>query len=277
MEKSQGYVYILTNPSFKEDWVKIGMSAVSVEQRVKQLDNTAVPLPFEIYATMRTAKYKEAEKLIHQFISTFTNLRIRDNREFFNVKPEKALEIFKQVAAVIDDAVIEETYKLSLFGINKEGECKKVKSNTTKTPFRDEVKKWIIPGNPKYFDITGCFEKFGFVYWRQFYNFQKGDIIYLYLTSPESAIKYKCLVEEQDLPYSSEMENETEFYVNKEDSTKLNEHNRFVKIKLLSATNSNKMSLLHLLENGMKGAPQGCINLSHSNYSELLNYIESNF
>ena len=36
MEK-QGYVYILTNPSFKEDWVKIGMSAVSVEQRVKQL------------------------------------------------------------------------------------------------------------------------------------------------------------------------------------------------------------------------------------------------
>ena len=46
----------------------------------------------------------------------FTNLRIRDNREFFNVKPEKALEVFKQVAKVIDDAVIEETYKVSLFG-----------------------------------------------------------------------------------------------------------------------------------------------------------------
>ena len=35
MEK-QGFVYILTNPSFNEDWVKIGKSAVSVEQRVKQ-------------------------------------------------------------------------------------------------------------------------------------------------------------------------------------------------------------------------------------------------
>ena len=121
MEK-QGYVYILTNPSFKEDWVKIGMSAVSVEQRVKQLDGTAVPLPFEIYATMRTSKYQEAEKLIHNFISMFTNLRIRDNREFFNVKPEKALEIFKQVAKVIDDAVIEETYKVSLFGSSEETE-----------------------------------------------------------------------------------------------------------------------------------------------------------
>ena len=103
--KEAGYVYILTNPSFKEDWVKIGKSSRPVDVRSKELDNTAVPLPFEIYATMKTSKFNEAEKLIHNFISMFTNLRIRDNREFFNVKPEKALEIFRHVAKVIDDAV----------------------------------------------------------------------------------------------------------------------------------------------------------------------------
>ena len=81
--KEPGYVYILTNPSFKEDWVKIGKSSVSVEKRVKQLDGTSVPLPFEIFATMKTVKYNEAEKLIHRYIERFTNLRIRDNREFF--------------------------------------------------------------------------------------------------------------------------------------------------------------------------------------------------
>lgn len=43
-----GYVYILTNPSFKEDWVKIGKSSRPVDVRSKELDNTAVPLPFEI-------------------------------------------------------------------------------------------------------------------------------------------------------------------------------------------------------------------------------------
>ncbi len=48
-----GYVYILTNPSFREDWVKIGKSARPVDIRSKELDNTAVPLPFEIYATFR--------------------------------------------------------------------------------------------------------------------------------------------------------------------------------------------------------------------------------
>ena len=51
--KEAGYVYILTNPSFKEDWVKIGKSSRPVDIRSKELDNTAVPLPFEIYAALK--------------------------------------------------------------------------------------------------------------------------------------------------------------------------------------------------------------------------------
>ena len=64
-EKEIGYVYILTNPSFREDWVKIGKSSRPVDIRSKELDNTAVPLPFEIYATMKTTKFNEVEKLGH--------------------------------------------------------------------------------------------------------------------------------------------------------------------------------------------------------------------
>ena len=108
--KEAGYVYILTNPSFKEDWVKIGKSSRPVDIRSKELDNTAVPLPFEIYATMKTTKYSEAEKLIHSSIERFTNLRIRNNREFFNVSPTNALAIFRDVAQLLDDAEIEEAY-----------------------------------------------------------------------------------------------------------------------------------------------------------------------
>lgn len=107
MEKEKGYVYILTNPAFRENWVKIGKSSRPVDVRSKELDNTAVPLPFDIYATMCTVKYAEAEKLVHKYIERFTNLRIRNNREFFNVKPEEALEIFYDVQLVIDDAEIE--------------------------------------------------------------------------------------------------------------------------------------------------------------------------
>lgn len=101
-----GYVYILTNPSFREDWVKIGKSSRPVDVRSKELDNTAVPLPFEIYATMQTGKYAEIEKIIHKQIDRLTDLRIRQNREFFNVEPAQALDILLDLAVALDDAVI---------------------------------------------------------------------------------------------------------------------------------------------------------------------------
>ncbi len=104
--KEPGYVYILTNPSFREDWVKIGKSSRPVDVRSKELDNTAVPLPFEIFATLKTVKYDIVEKKIHKAIDRLTDLRIRQNREFFNIKPELALEIFKDEAMILDDGEI---------------------------------------------------------------------------------------------------------------------------------------------------------------------------
>lgn len=104
--KNPGYVYILTNPSFREDWVKIGKSSRPVDIRSKELDNTAVPLPFEIFATLKTAKYDIIEKKIHKAIDRLTDLRIRQNREFFNIKPELALEILRDEAMVLDDAEV---------------------------------------------------------------------------------------------------------------------------------------------------------------------------
>ena len=106
--KNTGFVYILTNPSFREDWIKIGKSTRPVDVRSKELDNTAVPLPFEIFATIQTEKFNEVEKLVHKTIDRLTDLRIRQNREFFNVAPQVALDIFKDIAQAIDDAVVTE-------------------------------------------------------------------------------------------------------------------------------------------------------------------------
>lgn len=104
MESEKGYVYILTNPSFREDWVKIGKSSRPVDVRSKELDNTAVPLPFEVYATLYTSKYSKVEKQIHKQIDRLTDLRIRQNREFFNIAPTVALDIMRDMADLLDDA-----------------------------------------------------------------------------------------------------------------------------------------------------------------------------
>ena len=103
---TKGYVYILTNPSFREDWVKIGKSSREVDVRSKELDNTAVPLPFEIYATVQTEKYEEIEAKLHKILTDLADLRIRKNREFFNISPEKAFIYLKDLAELTSDAII---------------------------------------------------------------------------------------------------------------------------------------------------------------------------
>lgn len=44
--KAPCYVYIQTNPSFREDWIKIGKRSRPVDVLSKEQINTAIPLPF---------------------------------------------------------------------------------------------------------------------------------------------------------------------------------------------------------------------------------------
>lgn len=104
--REKGYVYILTNPSFREDWVKIGKNSRPVDVRSKELDNTAVPLPFEIYATVKSNKYSYIESSHHKILTDLADKRIRKNREFFNIKPEEAFRYLKLIAEMDDTAEI---------------------------------------------------------------------------------------------------------------------------------------------------------------------------
>ena len=45
-------------------------------------------------------------KHVHKTIDRLTDLRIRQNREFFNVAPQLALDIFRDIASTIDDAEV---------------------------------------------------------------------------------------------------------------------------------------------------------------------------
>lgn len=272
--KEPGYVYILTNPSFKEDWVKIGKSSRPVDVRSKELDNTAVPLPFEIFATMKTAKYNEAEKLVHRYIERFTNLRIRNNREFFNVKPEEALDIFREVGSLLDDVEIEEVYKNGVKGVSN----RKVCSEST-TSIRPNLgnRIWLIPYNKKFFDLAGCYKKFGEVYWTQHFHFQAGDTGYIYGAAPESAIRFSFRVKKTDLPYDPIMDQEDEFVKDNGTDNSDTDDRLFAHLILTGETNNKRLSLSNLLDRGLKGAPMGAVNISKKELKDLLEYIEENF
>ena len=73
------------------------------------------------------------------------------------------------------------------------------------------------------------------------------------------------------------MEREKEFYTNPSDFDKKEHHNRLALLTLKETTNSNRLSLAHLLEHGMNAAPQTSLNLTHPGFAELLKYVEENF
>ena len=104
----KGYIYILTNPSFR-DWVKIGY-ADNVEERVKQLNSTeCTPFAFRVYATYEV-NTRLMDKKIHTIIDKLNrNLRSIDEyngqrriREFFAISPEDAFSIFEAMAEIND-------------------------------------------------------------------------------------------------------------------------------------------------------------------------------
>lgn len=86
-------VYILTNQSMPE-YIKIGFTHGDVHDRIKQLDRTGTPLPFEVYYAATVENAEKEEKWLH---SIFADRRARDSREFFKMNPEYATLALKRV------------------------------------------------------------------------------------------------------------------------------------------------------------------------------------
>ena len=80
-------VYILTNESMP-DMIKIGITD-NLERRIKELDKTGTPLPFECYYAVEVEDNQAPaiEKKLHDGLD---DKRVRQSREFFNTTPEQA-------------------------------------------------------------------------------------------------------------------------------------------------------------------------------------------
>ena len=55
-------------------------------------------------------------------------------------------------------------------------------------------KEWIIPANPKYYDIEHAFDDIKEIDWKQGAGIKKGDTVFMYVGAPVSAILFKCKV-----------------------------------------------------------------------------------
>lgn len=83
-------VYVLTNPAF-QNYVKVGKTT-NLEQRLRQLDNTSVPLPFRCVYAVEVDDDAQVERLVHQ---AFADHRTRTTREFFEIDPQRVIAALK--------------------------------------------------------------------------------------------------------------------------------------------------------------------------------------
>ena len=70
-------------------------------------------------------------------------------------------------------------------------------------------KDWLIPSNPKYYDIIHAFDDTDTIDWKQGAGIRKGDTVFLYVGAPVSAVLYQCKVMETDIPYQYQDRNLT--------------------------------------------------------------------
>lgn len=104
-------------------------------------------------------------------------------------------------------------------------------------------KEWIIPANPKYYDIVNAFNDRDTITWRKSHNFMINDIVYIYITEPYAYIMFKCVVISLD--------------------------EEIIKLKLIKKYNDNEFTFERLKNCGVKSvrSPRGIT----SKLSEELN------
>ena len=86
-------IYILTNAAMP-GLVKIGRTDGPIEARMRQLDGTGVPLPFEAFLAVEVEDANGWERALHE---AFGDHRVRLAREFFRISPDKPAAILRML------------------------------------------------------------------------------------------------------------------------------------------------------------------------------------
>ena len=86
----QKIIYVLSNEAMP-NLIKIGIAS-DINERMKQLYSTGVPLPFTCEYAGLVENASKVEKAFHY---AFAHNRLHDRREFFEIEPSQAIVLLK--------------------------------------------------------------------------------------------------------------------------------------------------------------------------------------
>ena len=144
-----GYVYILTNKSYRYGWLqrrllKIGSTQKSPYDRAQELNSTGVPTPFEVVHYLQSDQYEELEKEMHKRLNVY---RSNKDREFFKYPIKKTIKLLNKLGRefspvelprIIEEAPVKpssEVNKLLIYPLKVSGNDFPVKLGTNSKPY----------------------------------------------------------------------------------------------------------------------------------------------
>lgn len=117
----EGVVYILSNPAMP-GLVKIGKT-INLDERMRSLFSTGVPLPFRCVYAKKVNNYNEVEKKLHKGLNA---VRENGNREFFRIAEEEVINFLELVpgeeVTPMDDKFDDKTDEIAFERTSKLGQ-----------------------------------------------------------------------------------------------------------------------------------------------------------
>ena len=135
--------------------------------------------------------------------------------------------------------------------------------------YHPAIKKyWLVSWNEQDFRLHDFMEVHDTIDWNNIANnqFSVGDVVYLYCSSPEQAIRYQMVVTRTEVPKEEEIDDED---FSERDSETESQH--VYRIKRTSVLNDPLLGYKHLLEHGLSGSVRSPRILR----GQLLAYIKS--
>ena len=84
------WVYVLSNPSLPKEYLKIGYTKLSPEERAIQISSaTGVPTPYKVEWAYKCFNGEMVERMTHEKLKAF---RVNNRKEFFHISLEEAKE-----------------------------------------------------------------------------------------------------------------------------------------------------------------------------------------
>lgn len=134
--------------------------------------------------------------------------------------------------------------------------------------------EWILSADSKIYDYEKSFYDHNFIDWHQRFNFEEGDRVYIYTTSPYSKIEFVTLVERINMSFL-EIRDDKEYWRDISKYAEVKKGN-FVRLRLLRIIEGDSLSLNNLKNNGLSIAPRGAIRVVGKLKQYIDNILEAN-